>query len=56
MIRATCGPARNWSRTDIAKPLTDERYALNLFGNGLVYHTDPFPEATEVTGDVKLRL
>jgi len=34
--------------------LTDQTAALNLFGNGLVYHTDPFPEATEVSGYVSL--
>jgi putative CocE/NonD family hydrolase len=33
--------------------LTDERFALNLFGAGLIYHTDPFPVATELTGNVK---
>ena len=27
---------------------------LNLFGNGVVYHSEPFPEATEITGYVKL--
>jgi uncharacterized protein len=41
-------------KEDIAKPITDERYALNLFGNGVVYHSEPFPEATEITGKVKL--
>lgn len=34
--------------------LTDQTAALNLFGNGLVYHTEPFAEATEVTGYLKL--
>ena len=34
--------------------LTDQRYALNLFGNGLVYHSAPFSDATEVTGFPKL--
>ncbi len=34
--------------------LMDQTAALNLFGNGLVYHTEPFPEATEVSGYVKL--
>jgi uncharacterized protein len=38
---------------DIKNPLTDQRYALNLFGNGVVYHTDPFPKNTEITGFVK---
>jgi len=31
-----------------------QRYALNLFGNGLIYHSEPFPENTEITGYVKL--
>jgi putative CocE/NonD family hydrolase len=35
---------------------TDQTPALNLFGAGLVYHTDPFPEATEIAGQVKLSL
>lgn len=30
--------------------LTDQREALNLFGNGLVYHSAPFAEEVEVTG------
>lgn len=33
--------------------LTDQRAALNLFGNGLIYHTAPFVEATELTGTMK---
>jgi putative CocE/NonD family hydrolase len=41
-------------KEDIAKPLTDERYALNLFGNGVVYHSEQFPEAVEISGNVKL--
>jgi putative CocE/NonD family hydrolase len=41
-------------KEDINKPLTDERYALNLFGNGVVYHSAPFAEATEISGNVKL--
>jgi putative CocE/NonD family hydrolase len=32
---------------------TNQRYALNLFGNGLVYHSEPFPEVTEITGFLK---
>jgi putative CocE/NonD family hydrolase len=31
-------------------PLTDQRYALNLYGNGLIYHSPPFSEAVEITG------
>jgi putative CocE/NonD family hydrolase len=38
----------------VSKYLTDERYALNLFGNGVVYHSAPFTEATEISGNVKL--
>jgi uncharacterized protein len=41
---------------DSEKYLTDQRYALNLFGNGAVYHSEPFPEATELSGQVKLTL
>jgi putative CocE/NonD family hydrolase len=36
--------------------LTDEREELNLFGNGLVYHTAPFEEETEVSGWPRLVL
>jgi putative CocE/NonD family hydrolase len=34
----------------------DQRQVLALQGNGLVYHTEPFPEPTEITGYVKLRV
>jgi putative CocE/NonD family hydrolase len=34
--------------------ITDQRYTLNLFGNGLLYHSEPFAEDTEVTGHAKL--
>jgi putative CocE/NonD family hydrolase len=34
--------------------LTDQSDALNLFGNGVVFHSEPFAEATEVSGYVKL--
>lgn len=30
--------------------ITDQQDALNLFGNGLVYHSEAFTEDTEVTG------
>jgi putative CocE/NonD family hydrolase len=36
--------------------LTDQRYALNLFGNGLVYHGQPFDVDTEITGYLRLAL
>ncbi len=34
--------------------LTDQTSALNLFGNGLVYHSEQFEEDTEITGYIKL--
>ncbi|HEV8578687.1 MAG TPA: CocE/NonD family hydrolase [Thermoanaerobaculia bacterium] len=43
-------------KEEIANSITDQRYALNLFGNGLVYHSEPFAEAAEVSGQVKLTL
>ncbi|HEY1379869.1 MAG TPA: CocE/NonD family hydrolase [Gemmataceae bacterium] len=43
-------------REPVKNPLTDQRAALNRFGNGVVYHTDPFPAATEVSGRMKLTL
>jgi putative CocE/NonD family hydrolase len=41
-------------KEDVENYLTDERYALNLFGNGLVYHTEPFAQETEISGLVRL--
>jgi predicted acyl esterase len=35
---------------DVQDYLTDQREALNLFGNGLVYHSAPFAEEVELTG------
>jgi putative CocE/NonD family hydrolase len=40
-------------REDVPNFLLDQRAALNLDGNGLVFHSAPFPEATEVTGVLK---
>jgi len=37
----------------IVNYLMDQRAALNLFGNGLVYHSEPFAEATEISGYLK---
>jgi uncharacterized protein len=36
--------------------LTTQFTALNLFGAGAVYHSEPFAEAAEVSGQVKLSL
>jgi putative CocE/NonD family hydrolase len=41
-------------KEEIKNGLTDQREALNLFGNGLVYHSEPFTDATEITGYLKL--
>jgi len=41
-------------REEIKNFITDQRYALNLFGNGLVYHSVPFEADTEITGYLKL--
>jgi uncharacterized protein len=35
-------------------PLTDQRAALNLFGNGVLYHSRPFAESTEISGNLRL--
>jgi putative CocE/NonD family hydrolase len=34
--------------------LTSQRPVLNLFGEGVVYHSEPFGAATEITGFAKL--
>jgi putative CocE/NonD family hydrolase len=41
-------------KEEIKNSLTDQRYALNLFGNGVVYHSEPFAADTEISGFVKL--
>jgi putative CocE/NonD family hydrolase len=41
-------------KEDIKNNITDERYALNLFGDGVVYHSEPLAEDTEISGFVKL--
>jgi len=33
--------------------LTDQTYDLNLFGNGLIYHSAPFTKNTEITGWIR---
>lgn len=40
-------------REEIENYLSDQRYALNLFGNGLVYHSAPFQADREISGFVK---
>jgi len=34
--------------------LTDETEALHLYGDGLIYHSAPFEEDTEISGNVRL--
>ncbi len=40
-------------REEVKNYITDQRDALNLYGNGLVYHSEPFSEATEVSGTLQ---
>jgi putative CocE/NonD family hydrolase len=42
------------SGLDVKNYLTDQRLALQCAGQGLVYHSEPMAEATEITGFVKL--
>jgi putative CocE/NonD family hydrolase len=39
---------------DDAAGLTSQREVMNTYGNGAIYHSEPFGEATEVTGFLKL--
>jgi putative CocE/NonD family hydrolase len=41
---------------DDPAPLTSQRSALNLFGEGAIYHSDEFRAPTEVSGFAKLTL
>src|SRR5262249_11481594 len=40
-------------REEIKNEVTDQRRVLNLHGNGLVYHSEPFANAVEITGYLK---
>jgi uncharacterized protein len=40
-------------RKEITSPLTDQTDALNLYGDGVVYHSAPFAEDTEISGYLK---
>lgn len=40
-------------REEVKAYLTDQRYALNLYGNGLVYHSAPFTEEVEISGHLR---
>lgn len=39
---------------EIKNYITDQTGALNLLGNGVIYHSEPFGADTEVTGHLKL--
>jgi putative CocE/NonD family hydrolase len=39
---------------EIPKFITNQTYALNLFGNGLIYQSEPFSNETEITGYLRL--
>ncbi len=41
---------------DDGNSLTSQRPVLNLFGEGAIYHSEVFPEATEIAGFPKLTL
>ncbi len=47
-------PGLELEKEDIKNYLTDQRYVVNLYGNGVVYHTAPFEQDTEVSGYLKL--
>jgi putative CocE/NonD family hydrolase len=36
--------------------LTSQRDVMNTYGNGAIYHSEPFAESTEVTGFLKLNI
>lgn len=38
---------------EIRSPLTDQRYVLNTFGNGVIYTSEPFAAPAEITGHVR---
>jgi uncharacterized protein len=44
----------DFEQEEIKEYLTDQRYELNLFGQGLVYHSPPFTADVEITGFVHL--
>jgi len=40
-------------KVDTPNYLIDQSQVFNLFGNGLIYHSEPFTEATEISGFLK---
>ncbi len=43
-------------REEVKDYLLDQREAMNLYGEGVIYHSEPFPADTEITGELKLTL
>ena len=41
-------------RNEVKQQLTDQRYAINLFGSGLVYHSELFDSPIEITGQPRV--
>ncbi|HET7840428.1 MAG TPA: CocE/NonD family hydrolase [Terriglobia bacterium] len=41
-------------RKDVSNYITDETGALNLYGDGVIYHSEPFEKDTEISGYLKL--
>jgi len=46
----------DFEQEEIKNPYTDQRYVLNLFGAGLVYHSQPFEEPVEISGCPRLQV
>lgn len=43
----------DFEKEEIKNTITDQRSVLNLFGNGVVYHTEPFPNPFIIAGNMK---
>lgn len=41
-------------KDEIAEPITDQRFVMNTFGNGVVYQSEPFDEDKELSGAPRL--
>lgn len=39
---------------EVKNYITDQHGVLNLFGNGLIYHTEPFDKEIEIAGHIRL--
>jgi putative CocE/NonD family hydrolase len=48
-------PAR-YEQAPVKKPLLDQTTVMTLGERGVIYHSEPFAEATEVTGYLRLRV